>query len=302
MRINDMESNLMTKMTIVRGAFVLILAGWASQALADCHKEPEKADPVDAVLTQLNKNIRDMTSFECRIEYKNVQPLFQSQSVRKGFLYYMRSGGKSVLRINFETLQVEDEKEQKAVEQYIVLDGPMLKHPGYDFKGVWSVHIDHRLQEVTYYQVAEPEDPNKSVDVFELVSKYLPMPGFTKTEELKKQFEIELVEQENAAEQDFTQVRLKVKPNSTYKDKFLSIDFWIDKKVGLPVKFLATKTEPEPPSGDIEEIKILKPKVNKGIDRKVFEFRVPKVFGEPEIKPLPKKGEQGQHGSGNSDR
>ena len=119
---------------------------------------------------------------------------------------------------------------------------------------------------------------------------------------LEKQFEVELIGQKTPDAGDFTQVRLKVKPNSVYKDDFLSIDFWIDKKVGLPAKVRAIKIEPEPPNGDIEEIKFLKPKVNKDIDAKVFEFKIPKDFGEPEIKPLPKKGEQRQHGPANSDR
>ena len=178
----------------------------------------------------------------------------------------------------------------------------MLNHGDREFKGIWLVHIDYRMEEVKYYQLAEPEDPNKPMDVFELASKNLPMLGFTKTEELKKQFEVELIGQKNPDKRDFTQVRLKVKPNSVYKDDFLSIDFWIDKKVGLPAKVRAIKTEPEPPNGDIEEIKFLKPKVNKDIDKQVFEFKIPKGFGEPEIKALPKKGQQRQNGTGDSDR
>jgi hypothetical protein len=293
----------MRKTTIIRAFFALVVCAAASLALEHPRKDhPAKADPVDAVLEKLNKKTRELESFECRIEHKYIQPLLESQAVRKGVLYYMRSQGKSALRVNFTTLQQEDEKEQKAVEQYIVLDGSWLTHPTYKFQGIWLVHIDYQIEELKYYQVAEPVDSNKPVDVFDLASKNLPMVGFTKTEELKKQFEVELVEQENAQEQDFTQVRLKVKPNSVYKDDFLSIDFWIDEKVGLPAKVRATKTEPEPPYGDVEEIKFLKPRVNKGVDRKVFEFKIPKGFGEPEIKPLPKKGKQGQDGSGNSDR
>ncbi len=297
----------MSKMTTIRGALALALAAgacWASGRAESSqgHKKPAQVDPVDAVLEKLNKKTRELTSYQCRIEHKYIQPLLESQAIRKGVLYYIRSGGKSALRVNFETLQQEDEKEQKAVEQYIVLDGGWLTYRDHEFKGIWLVHIDYRMEEVKYYQLAEPEDPNKPTDVFELASKNLPMLGFTKTQELKKQFEVELVEQKNAETKDFTQVRLKVKPNSVYKDDFLSIDFWIDRKVGLPAKVRAIKTEPEPPYGDIEEIRFLKPKVNKDVEKKVFEFKIPKGFGEPEIKPLPKKGGQGQHGSGNSDR
>jgi len=297
----------MSKMTTTRGALALLLAAGACWATGhseclDVNKRAARIDPVDAVLEQLNTKTREMMSYQCQIEHKYVQPLLESQAIRKGVLYYTRSGGKSALRVNFETLQQEDEKEQKAIEQYIVLDGTWLNHRDYEFKGIWLVHIDYRMEEAKYYQLAEPEDPNKAMDVFELASKNLPMLGFTKTEELKKQFEVELVEQKDVDAKDFTQVRLKVKPNSVYKDDFLSIDFWIDKKVGLPAKVRATKIEPEPPYGDIEEIKFLKPKVNKDIEKKVFEFKIPKGFGEPEIKPLPEKDKQRQHGSTNSDR
>ncbi len=307
MRSYNKKGDLMKKTTIIRAFLALGVCAAASFAFEHprgptSEDRAANVDPVDAVLEKLNKRTRELESFECRIELKYIQALLDSQSTRKGMLYYMRSEGKSALRVNFTTLQQEDDKERKAVEQYIVLDGSWLTHPTYKFEGIWLVHIDYQIEELKYYQVTEPADPNKSVDVFDLVSNYLPMPGFTRTEELKKQFEVELIEQENAAAADFTQVRLKVKPNSVYKDDFLSIDFWIDKKVGLPAKFRATKTEPEPPYGDVEEIKLLKPRVNKGVDKKVFEFEVPKGFGEPEIKPLPKKGKQGQDGSGNSDR
>ncbi len=87
---------------------------------------------------------------------------------------------------------------------------------------------------------------------------------------------------------------MEVKPNSVYKDDYISIDFWIDKKLGLPVKIVAVSTEPatEPIElKDVSEIKFLKPKVNKGMDKKVFEFKIPEGFDEPEIIPLKKKGE-----------
>jgi len=261
-----------------------------------------KKSPVDVVLERLNAKTRALQSYECRIEHKYVQPLLESQTIRKGVLYYMRSGGKSALKVDFTTIRQEDEKERKAFEQYIVLDGAWLDRPGAELTGIWLAHIDHQLKEVKYYQLAEPEDPNKSVDVFDLASRNLPMLGFTGTEELKKQFEVNLVEQKKGESTDFTQVSLKVKPNSVYNEDFRTIDFWIDNKVGLPARVRATKTEPEPPYGDIEEIRFLKPKVNKDVSRKVFEFKIPRGFGGPEIIPLKKMGQRGQDGFGNGER
>ncbi len=88
-------------------------------------------------------------------------------------------------------------------------------------------------------------------------------------------------------------MHLKVKPNSVYKDDYVYIDFWIDKKLGLPAKIVTVSTEPATESvelKDVFEIKFLKPQFNKKIDRKVFDFKIPPGFDEPDIKPLPKKG------------
>jgi len=251
--------------------------------------EETQTDPVDVVLAQLSTKTSELKSYEGQVEYTYIQPLLESKALRKGVLYYSRSGGQSALRINFNTLKQEDEKEQKFIEQYIVADGPVLSRGDYQFKGIWLVQIDYQVEQVTYHQLAEATDPNKPADVFDLVTRNFPMLGFTRIDELKKQFEVTLIEQKQPGPEDFIQVHLKVKPNSVYKDDYISIDFWIDKKLGLPVKVVAVKTEPESPFGDIDEIKFLKPKVNKGIDQKVFEFTVPSSFGRPEIIPLKKK-------------
>ena len=77
-----------------------------------------KPDPVDVVLEQLNEKTSELKSYQCRIEYKYTQKLLESESLQKGDLYYSRTGKKSALRINFETLKQEDEDEQKNNGRY----------------------------------------------------------------------------------------------------------------------------------------------------------------------------------------
>lgn len=284
----------MNKIMIKATFIVLWAAGtcWASgctEASQKPQQEIPKDDPLSIVLEKLNTTTSGLKSFQSQVEYKFSQPLLESESLRKGVLYYARSGGTSALSINFNTLKQDDEKEQKYIEQINVLDGARLPLPGYELKGIWLAHLDYQIKEAKYYQLAEPNDPNKSTDVFDLVGRNLPMLGFSKTEDLKKQFDVKLVEQEKAGSENFIQVHLEVKPNSIYKDDYISIDFWIDEKLGLPAKIVAVKSEPEPPFGDIEEIKFLKPKVNKGIDKRVFEFKIPKDFSEPQITPLERR-------------
>lgn len=282
--------NKMIKTKIVLMTLWMAGACWAGKCSKCSEAQPKdaKTDPVDAVLDKLNKTTSELRSLECRIEYKYSQPLFESERLNKGTLYYMRSGRTSALRINFSTLQQDDERQRKYLEQYLLLDGSKLDHPVRVFKGIWLVHLDYQIQQARYYQLAEPNDPNGSPDVFDLVGRELPMLGFSKIADLKKQFDITLIGPNKNPSKELTQVHLDVKLTSVYKDDFVSIDFWIDKTSGLPVKIIAVKTDPEPPNGDIEEIKLLKPKVNKGIDESVFEFKIPGSFGEPEITPLSK--------------
>ena len=288
----------MSHKTIIKAIFMLSWAAGCVEGVPPSDRGQDARDtkaavaPVDAVLERLNKTASELKSYEAEIEYKFSQPLLQSETLNKGVLYYARSGGTSALRVNFNVRKQDDEKEQKYLEQYIVVDGAKLPHPSRKFKGVWLVHLDYQIKEVTYYQLAEPNDPNTSQDLFDLASRNLPVLGFARTEDLKKEFEVELVEAEKGKPTDFAQVHLKVKPNSVYKDDYVSMDFWIDEKLGLPAKVVAVKTEPEPPFGDVQEVKFLKPKVNKGVDQTLFELKIPKGFGEPEITPLQKKSTQ----------
>ncbi len=283
----------MNKNMIIKAAVILL---WTVSTCSACEcpkssdtEQPveKKVNEVDTVLKQLNKKARELTSYEAQIEYGFVQPLLESETLRKGVLYYAKLGKKSKLRLNFQTRKLEDEEEEKYIEQYIVLDGADLTHPGHQFKGTWAVQIDYEMEGVKYYQLAEARDPNKPVDVFDLASRNFPMVGFTKIEEMKKQFEVTLVEQKKSEPEGFIQVHLEVKPNSIYKDDYKYIDFWIDKKLGLPAKVVAVTTEE-----DIYRIKFIKPKVNKKMDSKVFEFKIPEGFDEPEIIPLRKEGER----------
>ena len=263
---------------IIRTIAIVLVSALGICSAAECPKTCEtqstrqgpqtKADPVDAILKQLNDKTLKLKYYQGKIEYKTIQPLFESESTRKGTMYYAKFGKKSKLRINFQTLQQDDEKEEKYIEQYI-------------FDGMWLTQINYQIKTVRKYQLAEP---NKPVDAFDVASNNIPLIGFTKTENLKKQFDITLVDQKKGKSATFFQLHLKVKPNSSYKDDYISLDFWIDKKLALPTKIIAVSTEE-----DIYEIRLLQPKINKKIARKVFDFKIPRGFGEPEIIPLKKK-------------
>jgi outer membrane lipoprotein-sorting protein len=258
---------IMTKVSIiVLGIVATCWAGGCTVNSAGSGARKESC-PVDAVLKQLNQKTVKLKSYQGQIEYKFSQPLLESQTLRRGKLYYQRSGGKSALRINFRSLKQDDEEEQKYIEHYI-------------FDGIWLTHTDYQVKQVKIYQLAEP---NKPVDAFELASRNLPIIGFTESDKLGEQFEISLIEQQGGEVENFTRLHLKVKPDSIYEDDYTFIDFWVDKKLYLPAKIVAVTTEE-----DIYEIKLLGAKVDERIDEEVFEVKIPEGFGM-EVIPLKEK-------------
>jgi len=166
---------------IIRVTFILLWVvntGCASGSMenADTQQKKQTTDPVDKVLEQLNKSTLELESYQGQIEYKFIQPsLFDSQDLRKGILYYVKEDNKSKLRVNFQRRKQDEDEEHKYIEQYIVLDGASLTYPGRQFKGTWLVCADYQIEEVKFVQLAEPNDPNKPVDVFDLASKNLPI-------------------------------------------------------------------------------------------------------------------------------
>ncbi len=260
----------------VLGMFILSLVSglcWAQNCseAAVSGKTVADANSIQTILRNLNQQTTSLKSYQCLLEYRFSQPLLQSQAVRTGALYYLKSNNRSNLRINFQTLQQDEEKQQKYIEQYI-------------FDGVWLTVIDYQVKAVKKYQLTEPNNP---ADAFELATNNFPIIGFSASQDLKKDFDISLLSEQRTDGNDLVKLHLKVKPDSVYRDNYSSVDFWIDRKLNLPAKITALSTE-----GDVYEIKLLQPKVNRPIDKKIFELKIPQGFGEPEVIPLKGKKRQ----------
>lgn len=261
---------------IVKACFLVLLLGInscrATGGVETANLKPaeKSTDKVNLILKDLNRAISKLQTYSCRIEYLFSQPLFESETLRCGMLYYQR--GKepenSKLRINFQTLKQDDSPEEHYRDEYI-------------FDGLRLTHIDYRIKEVRIHRLAEVNEPNTTPDVFKQLGNNFPIIGFSKPEELKKEFEITLIEQKETEADDFVKLHLKPKPDSAYKDKYTAIDFRVDKKTYLPAKIIAVSTE-----DDIYQISFLDAKVNTKLKKKIFRIEVPEGFTRPEIVPL----------------
>ena len=261
----------MCKVGVLAALLTGLAAGLSCGADANSAGPPRLivSDPnaLDRVLKDLQDKAAELKSYQVNMDYVFQQPLLESQQRRTGVLYYARFDNRSSLRIDFQTLQQDEEKQQTYRQQYL-------------FDGVWLWELDYQLKTAIRRQLAEPNQP---VDAFSLASKHVPMLGFSKVEDLRKQFEIELVPEPATQPAPRRHLHLKVKPDSAYKDDYVTIDFWIDGKIGLP-----TQVEAVTPEEDVYVIKLTDPNVNTELDRTLFQPTVPRDFSV-EVIPLSKK-------------
>jgi len=232
-------------------------------------QQTTQTDKIDEILSRMNQSTARLKTYQAEFHYLFIQDpeLLDSQTLRKGKLYYKKDASGSKLRVTFNTLKQDDGDEENHIEHYI-------------FDGVWLKKIDFQLEKANFFQQAPEEKP---IDVFEFISHRFPLLGFTNTALLRKDFNITLIPSKDAKSSNFKGLKLTPTKDSIYKNEYSSISFWLDTGTFLPAKIAAKSTE-----GDIFDIQLLESKVNKKIKNAVFKLETPKHFSQ-NIAPLKDK-------------
>ena len=234
----------------------------AGPAKPDDHprQNPPGQRTLDEILDRLRQKNAALRSYQADIYYLFIQDpeLLDSRTIRRGVIYYQKDKTRSRVRIDFKTRKQDDGKEEKHREQFL-------------FDGVWLTKIDYQLKTADFYQKAAENAP---VDVFEFISYSFPIVGFSKTENLRKQFDIKILEQPTDPNKP-VRLLLKVKKDSAYKDDYRDIDFWIDGRSFLPSRIVARSTE-----DDIYDVRFLNMARNKIFKNTVFTVEIPESFSK----------------------
>ncbi len=264
---------LLSSFCLGQGCSDVSVDSTGSPQAGESQVQKTQTDGVDEILGRLNKRSGEIRTYQCKIEHLSRQPLFDSQTLRTGKMWYLRGKSKSLLRVDFDTIKQDEEPQEKYVEQFF-------------FDGVWLTRIDHQLKEVKKHQLIDPNElkENRGVDAFDLLSEHLPIVGFTGTDKLKKEFNITSAEKDSNEPNDSVRLHMEVKSDSVYKEDWVWIDFWIDKNLYLPAKVVTLSTQE-----DVYEISFLNAVLNEPIDAEVFKVVVPEGFVEAEVVPLKKK-------------
>ncbi len=223
-------------------------------------QNPPGQRTLDEILDRLRQSTAALKSYQADINYLFIQDpvLLDSRTIRRGVIYYQKDKTRSRVRIDFKTRKQDDGKEEKHRKQFL-------------FDGVWLSKIDYQLKTADFYQKAAENAP---VDVFQFISYSFPIVGFSKTENLRKQFDIKILEQP-ADPNKPVKLLLKVKKESAYKEDYRDIDFWIDGRSFLPSRIVAKSTE-----DDIYDVRFLNMVRNKIFKNTVFTVEIPESFSQ----------------------
>lgn len=236
--------------------------------------EPNRIEPssqLGQLLEKINHAAQQIKSCRASVDYLFIQEpeLLNSQTLRKGTLYYQKNDKGSKLRLNFDTVKQDDAEERKKPEQYF-------------FDGVWLTKIDFALRQIDQYQQAPVDKP---VEVFDYISRHFPIVGFSGTETLQKEFIVQLVPAVPDREENLHHLLLVVRLDSAYKDDYSKIDLWINDKTFLPVRAVSLSTQ-----GDIYDIRLSNIELNSPVPDKIFQIDTPADFSK-NIKTLEQKPE-----------
>jgi hypothetical protein len=227
-------------------------ANQVSPKTAEPNSKAAPTSPIDDILTRLNKNLADMKSCRLDLTWTFTQPLLETSTTRKGVLMYMQGKERSRMRINFTSFQQDKEAAQPLREEII-------------FDGVWLTRIDYQLKEIKRDQLARDDKP---LHAFQLLSGKMPLVGFGSVEDLKKQFDIALVEKSDA----MIHLALKPRPDSEYRKDYKTIDIYTKASSALPQRIRAVT-----PDDDVSEI-TLAVEGPQDVAENAFAFEQPRDF------------------------
>jgi hypothetical protein len=202
---------------------------------------------INDIIEKLNQTAINLKNLTAQIEYTHAQPLFETQTVRTGKLFYAKDVNNSALRINFLTIKQDESNEQSYKEDYI-------------FDGWKMTKIDYQSKSAITEQLAK----EKPIEPFELVQDYFPIIGLAKPDEMTQQFNITVSQ---------SVLRLIPKENSKFFKTYKQVEIIINSENSLPIEFSALTCEDE-------KITIKLTQIDKitSVKKDVFDIVIPADF------------------------
>ena len=235
----------------------------------------EGVDPkILAALDRLEKLGETVKDLQAKLTLEKWETLVDDRTIKEGQLYYQRNEKEIRFRVSFDVSR--HGKQSVSNPEHFV------------FTGGWLTYRQERGKREDRYQVTRPGQP--SSDLMRIGKSPLPIPIGQKTEDVLKNFEVSLIEQnEQTDPPEIKTVHLKLVPRkgTELAVSHTRLEFWLAEPDCLVVR-----SQWENDSGDIFTADMNDIQVNKGIKDKIFQLpKLPRGY-EVEDWPLPEEPEE----------
>ncbi|MFA5291682.1 MAG: hypothetical protein WC496_01460 [Phycisphaerae bacterium] len=198
-------------------------------------------------IEKLNSAVAKLRQLTAQVEYIHAQPLFDTQTIRTGDIFYVKDVNCTALRMNFLTIKQDQSPRLNYREDYI-------------FDGMKLTKIDYQGKSAITEQLSK----DKPIEPFELVQDYFPIIGLAKPDEMTGQFNITVSQ---------SVLCLIPKENSKFFKTYKHIEITINPVNSLPCDFSAVTSEDEKIT-----IKLSQIDTSTAVKNSVFDMNIPADF------------------------
>ncbi len=208
----------------MRNAFVVIFAiALAGSVLAQTQPTTQSAvDPqIDQILDELHARGGTLKEFTADISETDTDAIMGNTTTKTGKVWYqIKPAGDVRMRILFDKKQVGNKPAHDERREYL-LDGGSLIDRDY------PAHIEVKR---------DVSRPGEKVNLFQLGKGPLPLPIGQDKKDVHDQFDVTLVPATKDDPAGTVHLQLTPKPGTDLARKFNVLDFFIDRKLGMPVR------------------------------------------------------------------
>jgi len=212
-------------------------------------------DPrVDAILDGLERRGREVGDLSARLTWELYDQIVEEKYINRGQMLYKRQEPNARFLIRFDE-QVMGQRVRPQKKWFI-------------FDGRWYIEASELAGEIHEYEIVPP---GKTVDPFRLGQGPFPLPFGQKKADILRYFRVRLV-RPAAGDPDKSDHLVLVPISGTdMADDYRKLDFYVNRKLELPVRFRLFHTDDKITTVDFADLAI-----NTGLTGSRFEVRFPK--------------------------
>ncbi len=194
----------------------------AAESTTQPATSPATNPQVDALLARMESAGERLQTIRCKVEYTVIDRLNLTETTRFGTILFKRAEPNPMFLIEFDKLIADDVV--KRDKQWWL------------FRDRWLWEIKGKSRTIIKREILHP---GEKADFFDIEKAPFPLPFGQQKEKILRNFDVTLVPPQVDDPPDTDHLVCRPKPDSPLADDYSRLDFYVSRKLDLPVKIVA---------------------------------------------------------------